>query len=673
MIRHTVKIKRIRILAGLLTLAGIAWFSTPAFSEDSQSNEDSYARPWAKTASPAEIIEKIRDDERWIWDVDSILIRAESILQKRPEGIEASRAALKKQSPDLDWDDPNTRKRFPDLMPELRGSLLLAWDKKRVAAFEDKKDVSLDHRVYDGNRTLVHHHAFMRAQEHYAIFNDPEPVGATALGFFAVGRITRPSPWWIEGDKNSREEIEPGPESYQDMGMKERDGGCYRVLKQSRGGSRELWIEGETGRLTYVKSYARFAPPREVVEKFKALEPALLRVHMAIMADLLLQLDSESFSPLSDLDAALQQRPDWPDREITDDFMKKIRIAAGQPLPDDRDQAGSIQLEYAKIFVLESLEILDKGDLIDVDLNVLDSAVERGVSQTPDLIDRLAERSMRKLTQGYPELAALHEEQPFVEYAFKDWRETTPGKPLPFVQGCTRWIAGREGTGKVDFIQSIQITELLVNEPLPDALFVMKIEEGIEVIDRTHDPMLIYKHKDEFTDEEWNVVLDEANERARRVTEWESSYQGMIGKPAPPLTVDSWLNGGPLLLDDLKGKLVVLDFFADWCTPCRNAYPHLARYHQNHAGDDLVVIGVHTRGADIESVKSLLKDFRMQYPIAIDSPSDEPGARGKTFTAYHIQSIPHAVLIDGNGIIVTHGEVNEVLSEASRRIGEAKH
>lgn len=66
----------------------------------------------------------------------------------------------------------------------------------------------------------------------------------------------------------------------------------------------------------------------------------------------------------------------------------------------------------------------------------------------------------------------------------------------------------------------------------------------------------------------------------------------LIGKKAMPLEVDTWLNGTPLADPDLKGKVVLLDFWAVWCGPCIATFPHLIEWNEKYASKGLVMIGL---------------------------------------------------------------------------------
>ena len=115
----------------------------------------------------------------------------------------------------------------------------------------------------------------------------------------------------------------------------------------------------------------------------------------------------------------------------------------------------------------------------------------------------------------------------------------------------------------------------------------------------------------------------------------------MIGKPAPEITTTNWLNSKPLNLDDLKGKVVVLEFWGTWCTTCIGLIPHHNELAKKYRASDLVFIGICDADGS-EKMPEVAKRYGIEYPIAVD-------LKNATSEAYKADSTPDFYFIDRKG------------------------
>jgi len=146
--------------------------------------------------------------------------------------------------------------------------------------------------------------------------------------------------------------------------------------------------------------------------------------------------------------------------------------------------------------------------------------------------------------------------------------------------------------------------------------------------------------------------------RGKKSLESELAQIEFLGKKAPAINAETWFNSPALSLDKLKGKVVIIDFWAPWCSPCRAVIPGLVEEYAKHKDKGLVVIGFTKlygsyrddvqnagkvdRTKEIELIKGFADRFKIDYPIAI---SDE----GKDFDSYMISGIPTMIFIDKEG------------------------
>ena len=118
------------------------------------------------------------------------------------------------------------------------------------------------------------------------------------------------------------------------------------------------------------------------------------------------------------------------------------------------------------------------------------------------------------------------------------------------------------------------------------------------------------------------------------------------GTPAPAFTTTT-VAGKPLSLHSLRGKVVLLDYWATWCGPCQMATPALESLYKKFGPQGLRVVGLSVDDSrSVGSVKPFMKHFGMTYIV-----SASPAANGKAQYAYHVNGIPSQFLIDKKGIV----------------------
>jgi thiol-disulfide isomerase/thioredoxin len=135
------------------------------------------------------------------------------------------------------------------------------------------------------------------------------------------------------------------------------------------------------------------------------------------------------------------------------------------------------------------------------------------------------------------------------------------------------------------------------------------------------------------------------------------------GEQMPDLSgATSWLNSPPLNRDQLKGKVVLIDFWTYSCINCLRSLPYLRAWDAKYRASGLVIIGVHTPEFDFETnpanIEKALKKFGITYPVAVDS-------KRLIWSAFNNQYWPAHYFIDANGRIRYHhfGEGNYEESE----------
>lgn len=130
----------------------------------------------------------------------------------------------------------------------------------------------------------------------------------------------------------------------------------------------------------------------------------------------------------------------------------------------------------------------------------------------------------------------------------------------------------------------------------------------------------------------------------RSTTEYKSSESAT----APELSPGEWINSEPLKLKDLRGRVVLVDFWTFGCINCRNTLPSIKGWHERYRDKGLTIIGVHSpefeEEKQIENLRQQVVSLGIRYPVVSDNDY-------KTWNAYKVEAWPTAFLLDKQGRI----------------------
>lgn len=118
-----------------------------------------------------------------------------------------------------------------------------------------------------------------------------------------------------------------------------------------------------------------------------------------------------------------------------------------------------------------------------------------------------------------------------------------------------------------------------------------------------------------------------------------------LNQPAPDLTLKT-LDGENLRLSEQKGDILLINFWASWCGPCRQEMPLLEELHQKYEDLGVSIWGVNIE-QDSQAAKNWLKDIEVNFPILFDETN-------KASEDFSVDAMPTTVLVDRDGNIRFH-------------------
>ena len=173
-----------------------------------------------------------------------------------------------------------------------------------------------------------------------------------------------------------------------------------------------------------------------------------------------------------------------------------------------------------------------------------------------------------------------------------------------------------------DFKMTTTMNVVKINEALSDSLFVFTPPADVKEV--------------EAFENKFAELLSGNHEEPKR--------ESLVGKDAANFVLSD-LNGKTFNLEKLRGKVVVIDFWASWCGPCRETMPHVEKLHKEFKDKGLVVLGINDE--DIDDAKRFVQKNGYTFPTLIDVES-------VVSEKYGVASIPQTLIIDRDGKIFAH-------------------
>jgi len=150
-----------------------------------------------------------------------------------------------------------------------------------------------------------------------------------------------------------------------------------------------------------------------------------------------------------------------------------------------------------------------------------------------------------------------------------------------------------------------------------------------------------------------------------------TEYKSSESATAPELAAGEWINSAPLKLDELRGRVVLIEFWTFGCYSCRNTLPFVKFWDDRYQDKGLTVIGVHSPEFDeereVESLRREVASLGISYPVVTDNDY-------QTWNAYHVEAWPTTFLLDKQGRIrwmhVGEGDYNEAERQIQKLLAE---
>lgn len=254
-------------------------------------------------------------------------------------------------------------------------------------------------------------------------------------------------------------------------------------------------------------------------------------------------------------------------------------------------------------------------------------------------------------------------------------REVAPGLWFPYHAVHRAHVSAAvtegvcEGRILINWVYDHRVQKLDFNPDSPNNLFQLPLPEGIKV------GVFVGKHRSlgqcrqlaegpaSISEAKWQAMLlaDQPNETERQNRRFATA--AMLDRPVPEMPQLEWLQGGPITWRMLKGKVVLLFFWAEWGYP-EGSLRALIREAETLADAGIMLVGIHPRGSMADEIRLATDELKLNCPIAVDAPGGKEPSWGKFYEDFRLRDVSHAFVIDRTGKIAAEGWIDRMVPKA---------
>ncbi|HEX7445947.1 MAG TPA: TlpA disulfide reductase family protein [Pirellulales bacterium] len=255
-----------------------------------------------------------------------------------------------------------------------------------------------------------------------------------------------------------------------------------------------------------------------------------------------------------------------------------------------------------------------------------------------------------------------------------EWQELKPGVWLPsHVIALAYDQSGRYGIGSGQIVIHVRedrhVERATVDVSVSEDLFAPAARAGkVSVVNAMGHTIGEIRQRQPgpatVPDEKWRLMTATGPHDVESLIQRQTARKALIGRPAPPLVGERWLNGEPRTWDALAGNVVILFFWAEWAADLQDELAQLAVACPELAEAGIQVIGVHPAGSKQPEIEEAIRECKITWPVCIDRAHPDGHLWGSLCESLQVEYLPSAFVIDAQARIAAEGRLAEMIAEA---------